>query len=93
MVDNGVIEECLGPWASPIVLVKKDGSTRFCVNYRKLNEITTTTKKISSPLPRIDDPLDTLNGSHWFLTLDLESENWQVEIQQEDSEKTAFTTG
>ncbi|GBL97397.1 hypothetical protein AVEN_170507-1 [Araneus ventricosus] len=64
MVDNGIIEESSGPWASPIVLVKKkDGSTRFCVDYRKLNEITI---KDSYPLPRIDYTLDALNGSQWF---------------------------
>ncbi|GBN36312.1 Retrovirus-related Pol polyprotein from transposon 412, partial [Araneus ventricosus] len=90
MVDNGIIEESSGPWASPIVLVKKkDGSTRFCVDYRKLNEITI---KDSYPLPRIDDTLDALNGSQWFSTLDLKSGYWQVEIQPEDKEKTAFTT-
>ncbi|GBN45947.1 Retrovirus-related Pol polyprotein from transposon 297 [Araneus ventricosus] len=91
MVDNGIIEESSGPWASPIVLVKKkDWSTRFCVDYRKLNEITI---KDSYPLPRIDDTLDALNGSQWFSTLDLKSGYWQVEIQPEDKEKTAFTTG
>ncbi|GBL91854.1 Retrovirus-related Pol polyprotein from transposon 297 [Araneus ventricosus] len=91
MVDNGIIEESSGPWASPIVLVKKkDGSTRFPVDYRKLNEITI---KDSYPLPRIDDTLDALNGSQWFSTLDLKSGYWQVEIQPEDKEKTAFTTG
>ncbi|GBO17450.1 Transposon Ty3-I Gag-Pol polyprotein [Araneus ventricosus] len=90
MVDNGIIEESSGPWASPIVLVrKKDGSTRFCVDYRKLNEIT---KKDSYPLPRIDDTLDALNGSQWFTTLDLKSGYWQIEIRPEDREKTAFTT-
>ncbi|GBN68513.1 Retrovirus-related Pol polyprotein from transposon 297, partial [Araneus ventricosus] len=90
MVDNGIIEESSGPWASPIVLVKKkDGSTRFCVDYRKLNEITI---KDSYPLPRIDDTLDALNGSQWFSTLDLKSGYWQVEIHPEDKEKTAFTT-
>ncbi|GBM31329.1 Transposon Ty3-I Gag-Pol polyprotein [Araneus ventricosus] len=90
MVDNGIIEESSGPWASPIVLVKKkDGSTRFCVDYRKLNEITI---KDRYPLPWIDDTMDALNGSHWFLTFDLESGYWQVEIQPEDREKTAFTT-
>ncbi|GBN22770.1 Transposon Ty3-I Gag-Pol polyprotein [Araneus ventricosus] len=91
IVDNGIIEESSGPWASPIVLVKKkDGSTRFCVDYRKLNEITI---KDSYPLQRIDDILDALNGSQWFSTLDLKSGYWQVEIQPEDKEKTAFTTG
>ncbi|GBO45355.1 Retrovirus-related Pol polyprotein from transposon 297, partial [Araneus ventricosus] len=88
MVDNGIIEESSGPWASPIVLVKKkDGSTRFCVDYRKLNEITI---KDSYPLPRIDDTLDALYGSQWFSTLDLKSGYWQVEIQPEGKEKTAL---
>ncbi|GBO11904.1 Retrovirus-related Pol polyprotein from transposon 297 [Araneus ventricosus] len=91
MVDNGIIEESSGPWASPIVLVKKkDGSTRFCVDYRKLNNITI---KNSYHLPRIDYTLDALNGSQWFSTLDLKSGYGQVEIQPEDKEKTAFTTG
>ncbi|GBL78714.1 Transposon Ty3-I Gag-Pol polyprotein [Araneus ventricosus] len=88
MVDNGIIEESSGPWASPIVLVKKkDGSTRFGVDYRKLSEIT---KKDSYPLPRIDDTLDALNESRWFTTLDFKSGYWKVEIRPEDKEKTAF---
>ncbi|GFY05466.1 retrovirus-related Pol polyprotein from transposon 412 [Trichonephila clavipes] len=58
---NDVIEPSLGPWASSTVLVrKKDGSTRFCVDYRWLNDVT---KKDSYPLPRIDDTLDTFAGN------------------------------
>ncbi|GBN10299.1 Retrovirus-related Pol polyprotein from transposon 297, partial [Araneus ventricosus] len=87
MVDNRIIEESSGPWASPIVLVKKkDGSTRFCVDYKKLNEIT---KKDRYPLPRIDDTLDAFNGSQWFTTLDLKSGYWQVEVRPEDRESPA----
>ncbi|GBM23243.1 Retrovirus-related Pol polyprotein from transposon 297 [Araneus ventricosus] len=91
MVDNGIIEESSGPWASSIVLVKKkDGSTRFCVSYRKLNEMTI---KDSYPLPRIDDTLNAFNGSQWFSTLDFKSAYWQVDIYHEDREKTSFTIG
>ncbi|GBM97051.1 Retrovirus-related Pol polyprotein from transposon 297 [Araneus ventricosus] len=91
IVDNGIIKQSSGPLASAIVLVKKkDGSTRFCVDYRKLNEIT---KKDSYPLPGIDDTLDALNGSQWFTTMDLKSGYSQVEVRPEDREKTAFTKG
>ncbi|GBM45471.1 Retrovirus-related Pol polyprotein from transposon 297 [Araneus ventricosus] len=72
------------------LIQKKDVSTRFCVDYTKLNEITIND---SYPLPRIDDTLDALKRSQWFSTLDLKSGYWQVEIQPEDKEKTAFTTG
>ena len=78
------------PWASPIVIVaKKDGSTRFCVDYRRLNAVT---RKDAYPLPRVDDSLDTLTGSKWFSTLDLRSRYWPVEVAPEHQTKTAFCT-
>ena len=76
MMDQGVVQPSTSPWASPIVLVaKKDGSTRFCVDYRHLNSIT---KKDVYPLPRIDDTLDALARRQYFTTLDLASGYWQV---------------
>ena len=66
MRKEGVIELSSSPRASPIVLVKeKDGSTRFCVDYWKLNSVT---RKDSYPLPRIEDTLEALSGVTWFST-------------------------
>ena len=85
-----MIQQSNSPWASPIVLVKKkDGKFRFCVDYRKLNA---ATKRDAHPLPRIDDLLDSLQGSTMFSTLDLRSGYWQIGMSPEDREKTAFIT-
>ncbi|KAL5510200.1 hypothetical protein EMCRGX_G005707 [Ephydatia muelleri] len=90
MLDNGVIEPSDSSWSSPVVLAKKkDGSLRFCVDYRKVNAVT---RKDAYPLPRVDDTLDTLGGSKFFTTLDLASGYWQVEVATEDRPKTAFVT-
>ena len=88
MLENGIIEPSTSPWSSPIVLVKKkDNSTRFCVDYRALNSVT---RKDSYPLPRIQDCLDALGGTHWFSSIDLQSGYWQVSMDAHDAPKTAF---
>ena len=88
MQDQGVIEPCTSDWASNVVLVKKkDGSVRFCVDYRKLNLLT---RKDAYPLPRIDRCLDSLSGSTWFSTFDLRSGFHQVEVHPRDANKTTF---
>ena len=90
MGKRDVIQPSTSPWASPVVLVqKKDGTLRFCIDYRKLNAIT---RKDAYPIPRIDDTLDTLAGSTWFSTLELVSGYWQVKMSEEDRAKTAFCT-
>jgi len=79
----------LGQAKAPGVSEEKDGSIRFGVNYRKLNEVT---KLDTYPLPRINDCFNCIENSSWSCTLDLKSGYWQVHMAQEDIEKTAFIT-
>eukprot|EP00731_Ephydatia_muelleri_P023001 Em0015g584a len=90
MLHKDIIQPSQSPWASPIVLArKKDGSVRFCADYRKVNEVT---RKDAYPLPRINDTLETLSDSKIFSTLDLASGYWQVVLTENDRQKTAFCT-
>lgn len=73
-----------------VLVRKKDGTLRFCVDYRKLNAVII---KDSYSLPRIQDILNRLSGNSWFSTLDLKSKYWQVKVRSEDREKTAFFVG
>ena len=80
MIQKDVIQKSSSPWASGIVMVeKKDGSKRFCVDYRRLNDVII---KDAYPLPRIDDSFDQMSGAKWFSCLDLSSGYWQVEVEE-----------
>ena len=90
MEQAGVIQKSRSPYASPIVVVhKKDGSIRLCVDYRHLNS---KTRRDAFPMPRIDEALDALGNAKYFTTLDLTSGYWQVKVAEKDQAKTAFTT-
>ena len=91
LLRRGIIEESFSPWSSPIVMVKKkDNTFRFCVDYRALNAVTV---RDSHPIPRQDDSIDALSSSSFFSVMDLSSGYWQVPLNPDDKEKTAFTTG
>ena len=91
MLDAGVIWPSNSPWCNAVVLVrKKDGSLCFCIEFRKLNSLTV---KDSHPLPRICETLESLAGAAHFLTFDMNSGFWQVLMDEESNQYTAFTLG
>jgi hypothetical protein len=89
LLAKGYIRRSFSPWAFPVLLVeKKDGAKRMCVDYRDLNVVTIKNKH---PLPRIEDPFDQLQGACVFSKIDLRSGYHQLKIRFEDIPKTAFT--
>ncbi|CAA9997935.1 unnamed protein product [Nesidiocoris tenuis] len=89
MLANGIVRPSLSPWSSPVVISKKkDGSHRFCVDYRLLNSITV---KDSYPLPLVEQILDQLRNAKFLSSLDIKSAFWQIKISESSIAKTAFT--
>ena len=91
MLEIGVIRPSSSLFSSNVVIIrKKDGSIRFCIDYRKLNS---RTRKDAQAIPPINDRLHLLAGAKYFSKLDLKAGYWQVELKEEDKAKTAFQVG
>ena len=91
MLDAGVIQPSSSPWCNAVVLVrKKDGSLHFCIDFRKLNSLTV---KDSHLLPHICETLESLTGATHYSTFDMNSGFWQVPMDEESKQYTAFTLG
>ena len=91
MLDAGVIRPSNSPWCNAVVLVrKKDGSLRFCIDFRRLNSLTV---KDSHPLPRICETLESLAGAAHYTTIDMNSGFWQVQMDEKSKQYTASTLG
>ena len=90
MSDHHLIRPSQSPWSSPVIIVpKKDGGTRFVVDYRKLNSLT---KKDSYHLPRIDDTLDCLGGAAYFSVVNFCSGYFHIPLDDDSKQYTAFST-
>ena len=90
MLADGIIVPSTSPWSAPVVMAqKKDGTLRFCVDYRSLNEVTV---KDCYPMPHIEDCLEALGGNTWYCSVDLASGFWQVALDPASQPMTAFAT-
>ena len=91
MLDGGAIWPSQSPWCNAIVLVqKKDGTLRFCIDFRHLNA---RTKKDSYPIPKCLETMESLVGAQYFSTMDLKSSFWQVKVSEDSCQYMAFTVG
>lgn len=88
MISEGVVEESASPWSSPVVMVRKrDGSYRFCVDFRKVNAIT---ERDAYPLPYISSILDKLRDARYLTTIYIKAAYWQIPMKEESKQYTAF---
>ena len=89
-MDLGYCRPSNSPWPSPVCMVrKKDGSYRYCVDYRRMNSVTI---EDAFPVPDVKDALDSLRGAKYFATIDLLSGYWQLGMTQRARERSAFCT-
>ena len=90
MLETGIIEPSYSPWSSPVCMAKKkDGSFRFCIDYRRLNAVT---KKDAYPVPHVKDALDSFHGAKYFATIGLLSGYWQIGMTEKAKQCSAFCT-
>jgi len=90
MLETGIIEPSYSPWSSPVCMAKKkDGSFRFCIDYRRLNAVT---EKDAYPVPHVKDALDSFHGARYFATIDLLSGYWQIGMTERAKQCSAFCT-